>query len=78
MAFFVSTFYSPAISKQLENRIMNFVDLARSDQIPNIGPVSSPLKLKADSPRPRKYGGASKSCRYFHIVGRMTAGLSGE
>lgn len=50
-----------------------FVVLLRSDQNPNSGPVSSPLRLKADRPRPRKYGGASKICRYLHIVGRMTA-----
>lgn len=64
---------SPAISKRLEKRMMDFVVLLRSDQNPKIGPVSSPLRLKADRPRPRKYGGASKIWRYLHIVGRMTA-----
>lgn len=65
--------YSPAISKRLEKRIMDFVALLRSDQNPKSGPVSSPLRLKADRPKPRKYGGASKIWRYLHIVGRMTA-----
>lgn len=53
--------------------MMDFVVLLRSDQNPNSGPVSSPLRLNADRPRPRKYGGASKIWRYRHIVGRMTA-----
>lgn len=52
---------------------MDFVVLLRSDQNPKSGPVSSPLRLKADRPKPRKYGGASKIWRYLHIVGRMTA-----
>lgn len=53
---------------------MDLVVPLRSDQNPNRGPVRSPLRLKADRPRPRKYGGASRICRYFHMVGRMTAG----
>lgn len=53
---------------------MDLVVPLRSDQNPNSGPVRSPLRLKADRPRPRKYGGASRICRYFHMVGRMTAG----
>lgn len=65
--------YSPAISKRLEKRMIDFVVLLRSDQIPKSGPVSSPLRLKAARPSPRKYGGASKIWRYLHIVGRMTA-----
>lgn len=53
---------------------MDLVLPLRSDQNPNSGPVRSPLRLKADSPRPRKYGGASRICRYLQMVGRMTAG----
>lgn len=57
---------------------MDFVVLLRSDQNPKSGPVRSALRLKADSPRPRKYGGASKIWRYLHIVGRMTAETTRE
>lgn len=70
--------HSPAISKRLEKRTMDFVVLLRSDQNPKSGPVRSALRLKADSPRPRKYGGASKIWRYLHIVGRMTAETTRE
>lgn len=57
---------------------MDFVVLLRSDQNPKSGPERSALRLKADSPRPRKYGGASKIWRYLHIVGRMTAETTRE
>lgn len=70
--------HSPAISKRLEKRTMDFVVLLRSDQNPKSGPERSALRLKADSPRPRKYGGASKIWRYLHIVGRMTAETTRE
>lgn len=73
MCFVLCLHYSPAISKRFEKRMMDFVVLLRSDQTPNSGPVSSPLRLKADRPRPRKYGGASRICKYLHIVGKMTA-----
>lgn len=57
---------------------MDLVLPLRSDQNPNSGPVRSPLRLKADRPRPRKYGGASRICRYLQMVGRTTAGGRGE
>lgn len=57
---------------------MVFVVPLRSDHMPKNGPVSRPLRLKADRPRPRKYGGASRIWRYFHIVGRITAEGSGR
>lgn len=69
---------SPAISKRLANSTMVFVVLLRSDHTPNSGPVSRLLRLKADRPRPRKYGGASRIWRYLHIVGRITAESSRE
>lgn len=52
---------------------MGFVVPLRSDHMPKSGPVSRLLRLKADRPRPRKYGGASRIWRYLHIVGRITA-----
>lgn len=45
-----------------------------SDQWPNSGPDRRPLKLKADRAKPKKYGGASKVCKYLQIVGNITAG----
>lgn len=50
------------------------VVLVLSDQWPKIGPDRRPLKLNADRANPRKYGGASKVCKYLHTVGNITAG----
>lgn len=65
---------SPTISKKLANKMIFFVVRVLSDQCPNSGPDSRPLRLNADKVRPRKYGAASKVCKYLHIVGNITAG----
>lgn len=65
---------SPTISKMLANKIIFLVACVLSDQWPNSGPDRRPLKLNADSAKPRKYGAASKVCKYRHIVGNITAG----
>ncbi len=68
---------SPIISKRLANKMSFLVVPVLSDQCPNSGPDNRPLKLNADRAKPRKYGAASKVCKYLHIVGNITAGETG-
>lgn len=63
----------PAISKRFANKMIFLVVPVLSDQCPNKGPDRRPLRLNADRAKPKKYGGASKVCKYLHIVGNMTA-----